>query len=535
MASQLNHAAEYQRLLEEQPELKRFNHTRKIAVALDSIGVKRDAILEKLDNGLSDFWIPMRQDHYPRGLKPGQEAEFRRIQSQFLTESFEVEAGEHFNLDQKSINEDYSIPRQLRYKRTLSAGNGPRPTTIQEVVDPSGRVYVLKRIKRRHTYEEEQEEMKYIKGELSIMKKMRGVSLRHFIQLVASYTEINYVGLLLHPRAECHLGEFLDKFNQGEQRDENLLLQFFGCIATAIAFLHCHTSVRHKDLKPENFLVKGTNILLIDFGISLDFSATNITTTNEEKRRTIRYCAPEVAQSKPRNSSSDVWSLGCVFLEMIAVLNGNARKDIYNILSNHGQPNFCHSEEAVNDVIEWLRGQNSIHQMPLLWVKRMIPWKSDKRITARELRDRIFRDGKMYSGLCCYKTNLDEFAPPKQITQDTLIASYPAKILLLNSVGRLHEVKMATCPGLTNNWISSSVVTQYNSKAHSRANTEHDDWKEGRLESTEYVEVTWTLKDLNKTSRDEFMVVPRLVGFDMLVTPESYESLRSPATSKRAR
>jgi serine/threonine protein kinase len=39
-------------------------------------------------------------------------------------------------------------------------------------------------------------------------------------------------------------------------------------------------------------------------------------------RMTPRYCALEVANHEPRNTSSDIWSLGVVFPEMTAVLKG---------------------------------------------------------------------------------------------------------------------------------------------------------------------------------------------------------------------
>jgi len=37
---------------------------------------------------------------------------------------------------------------------------------------------------------------------------------------------------------------------------------------------------------------------------------------------TPRYCAPEVADYLPRSYPSDIWSLGCVFLEMLSVVKG---------------------------------------------------------------------------------------------------------------------------------------------------------------------------------------------------------------------
>ncbi|KAI4862991.1 hypothetical protein F4820DRAFT_428634 [Hypoxylon rubiginosum] len=107
-------------------------------------------------------------------------------------------------------------------------------------------------------------------------------------------------------------------------------------------------------------------------------------------------------------------------------------------------------------------------------------------------------------------------------------------ILPLTSDCTLHDVKAVACPGLAKNWISSSIVAKFNFTVHSSANMEYVEWKGKRLQSTKYVEVTWTLKDVNKTSKEDFMVVQGSVGFDMLVTPKSCEFLRGPATSVRA-
>jgi serine/threonine protein kinase len=48
-----------------------------------------------------------------------------------------------------------------------------------------------------------------------------------------------------------------------------LLRSFFGCLAGALDFLH-KDKIRHRDIKPQNILVKGSHVYLTDFGISLD-------------------------------------------------------------------------------------------------------------------------------------------------------------------------------------------------------------------------------------------------------------------------
>jgi serine/threonine protein kinase len=99
------------------------------------------------------------------------------------------------------------------------------------------------------------------------------------------------------------------------------------------------SKVRHKDIKPRNILIKGETVLLTDFGLARDWEDTTggqSTTFNTIPPFTPTYCAPEVADEEPRNSASDVWSLGCVFLQMLTVLKGIPLDSIDTFLSNNG-------------------------------------------------------------------------------------------------------------------------------------------------------------------------------------------------------
>jgi len=96
-----------------------------------------------------------------------------------------------------------------------------------------------------------------------------------------------------------------------------ILQNAFGCLSAALQYLH-NQRCRHKDIKPANILVKNGSVLLTDFGTSRNWVVGDSgTTVGTSGPYTPAYAAPEVAEWESRNEAADVWSLGCVFLEML--------------------------------------------------------------------------------------------------------------------------------------------------------------------------------------------------------------------------
>ena len=88
-------------------------------------------------------------------------------------------------------------------------------------------------------------------------------------------------------------------------------------LLSGIAYCHAHR-VLHRDLKPQNLLIdnRGT-IKLADFGLARAFSLPVRTYTHEVV--TLWYRAPEILLgTKTYSTAVDVWSLGCIFAEMVS-------------------------------------------------------------------------------------------------------------------------------------------------------------------------------------------------------------------------
>lgn len=246
------------------------------------------------------------------------------------------------------------------------------------------------------------------RNEISILEKL---SHEHIVKLVGSYTDPRFVGIIMLPIADCNLERYLQ-----DAVELSLLQTFFGCLATALSFLH-RNSVRHKDIKPQNILVHQGTVLLTDFGLSRDWSGLDHSTTSGPTAYTPRYSAPEVTNYGPRNFSSDVWSLGCVFLEMWTSISGRSAGSLHEHLSNRGTKSCCYylNMTAVEIWCSSLAVLVTHTGGPAYWIQNMLKEEQELRWNVQTLCDCIQEESKnspiLFIGLGCN----DEVGSPESV------------------------------------------------------------------------------------------------------------------------
>jgi serine/threonine protein kinase len=75
----------------------------------------------------------------------------------------------------------------------------------------------------------------------------------------------------------------------------------------------------HRDVKPDNVLFRADgSALLVDFGIASNVLRDTSVTQSNAIMGTPKYMSPEQHRSQPLTPQSDLYSLGCVFYEMLA-------------------------------------------------------------------------------------------------------------------------------------------------------------------------------------------------------------------------
>ena len=198
--------------------------------------------------------------------------------------------------------------------------------------------------------------------EVEVLQQLRHP---HIIRFLGTYSRGDSLSILLSPVAEVTLSVWLDKHAMDIPpygRDD--MTKMFGCLASSLRYLHeKRPLIKHMDIKPQNILVmegkyKFPNLVLSDFGIS-EISKESLSNTGSGPM-TRRYCAPEVASSVSRGSEADIFSLGCVLLEIALVILGNT-----NLGYREFRSEFSERKCYYNDLprvywwIDFLRGQDA--------------------------------------------------------------------------------------------------------------------------------------------------------------------------------
>lgn len=112
---------------------------------------------------------------------------------------------------------------------------------------------------------------------------------------------------------------------------------------------HLHNfDIIHRDLKPHNLLLDGDTLKIADFGGSL-WVDTNAKATYNHDVTTLWYSAPEILLEKSYGKAIDIWSVGCILLQMVvkkAVFMGdNKNEQLFEIVKYIDLNDFIMSDK----------------------------------------------------------------------------------------------------------------------------------------------------------------------------------------------
>ena len=216
----------------------------------------------------------------------------------------------------------------------------------------------------------------------------------HVIKYIDEVQQEDFMALFLQPAADSDLSHYLNACSCA-QADVERLWQFYSCLTSALIHIH-DQGVFHQDIKPSNILVQNRNILFADFGSSSTIMDDGSYLHTQDY--TELYAAPEVRQGQ-RGPKSDVFSLGCVFLEMTTMLLSPETLKTLRKLQYETQ-----SEEDGSTLLHWsVKWEKQLHvlesiKMAGTEIKRlrimcheMILPEPEKRPNAAEVQQRVVK------------------------------------------------------------------------------------------------------------------------------------------------
>ncbi|KAF2866305.1 kinase-like domain-containing protein [Massariosphaeria phaeospora] len=224
-----------------------------------------------------------------------------------------------------------AIERSLAVVATLGHGS---LGLVEEVEIPgvNGISFVRKRVLLPH--HRRVQRLAIVQAEAKIVEDLVHT---HIIHIIGTYettpkTGVPSFSLLMWPVAQKDLSAFLNEYPEDQsnkQERKTWLVQWPACLISALAYIHSQ-GIRHQDIKPSNIICHATGkIFFTDFSSSARFNPLNTTSTENPARTSAMYSASEVLDRldvddtyQRHGTGSDIFSLGCVFIEMLVVRAG---------------------------------------------------------------------------------------------------------------------------------------------------------------------------------------------------------------------
>ncbi|CAM1293500.1 Uncharacterised protein g754 [Pycnogonum litorale] len=219
---------------------------------------------------------------------------------------------EIFSNAYEKTNEVYR--EDLHWVKGPLLGAGAFSTCYQARDVQSGTLMAVKQASFcRNTDEEQEKVMATIKEEIIMMAKLDHLNI---VRILGATQQAEHFNMFFEWMSGGSIASLLDKYGPFT---EPVVINYTKQVLEGLTYLH-NNQILHRDLKGANLLVDSTgrHLRIGDFGAAAKL-ASQSTVTGEFQGQllgTIAFMAPEVLRGENYGRSCDVWSVGCVIIEM---------------------------------------------------------------------------------------------------------------------------------------------------------------------------------------------------------------------------
>jgi serine/threonine-protein kinase ULK2 len=204
------------------------------------------------------------------------------------------------------------------------AGSGSFAKVYRVRRKETGELYAMKVIDKEKIVDPKLQEN--LDNEIAIMRDYLHPNV---IRLFQNFNSTKYIYLVL----ELCPGGDLSKFIRARKRvAEPVAKRFLHQLSRGLLFLS-EKNVIHRDLKPANILLSEASddavLKLADFGFARVLGAASMAQT---QCGTPLYMAPEIFQGHDYDYKADLWSIGCIYWEMlfgVPPYRGSSQRELF--------------------------------------------------------------------------------------------------------------------------------------------------------------------------------------------------------------
>ena len=185
-------------------------------------------------------------------------------------------------------------------------GKGGFGTVYMGMHTESGEYVAVKQVYISHV---PKDELDSIKMEIELLKRLRHENIVRYVDSVEQDGTLNIV---LEFVENGSLASIVKKFGVFK---EKLCLRYLVQVLEGLAYLH-DQGVIHRDIKGANILTTKTGVVkLADFGVAINLEET--ANEGECVVGTPYWMAPEIIKMEGVTAKCDIWSVGCVVIELM--------------------------------------------------------------------------------------------------------------------------------------------------------------------------------------------------------------------------
>jgi len=222
-----------------------------------------------------------------------------------------------------------------------------------------------------------QEKIKLIRSEIDILKFCKHPKIVKFLD---HFENSDFIFIILEYIKNGDLRDYM-LMEKKHNRDilESVVSWVVYQIGDALNYLH-KFGIVHRDIKPENIMIdeyekdKVFNVKLLDFGLSQIIAPKEFA---KDRYGTMYYISPEIVNSEPYKSVTDIWSFGVLTYFMLCgklpFISDSMDKD-------HIAHKITYEEPSFEDEIWQTRSQNSVD-----FIKQCLNKDPTLRITSEEV------------------------------------------------------------------------------------------------------------------------------------------------------